>query len=212
LDKELLMESMIDEGPKVFQIGIRLMDEDAIAEPGIVWKRVQTIFTEFCRSPDNAFKRAGAQWLTDPVDPASLKPHELLVYLVKDRSASLIRRHYKSVFDQDPPGPNTLGLTARGMPGGQLSEVYYAHPALLDQPEHIADCIVHELMHNKLDMGDRMHDLAPFAGPEGGFLQDTAPILSNLAKMMGKKLEASGTDIRTMAPALPRSVKQKAGI
>jgi hypothetical protein len=83
------MDSLPDQGPKVFNIGIRLMDENAIAEPGVVWKRVDAIFTQFCQSPSNSFSRACAFWMTEAVDPASLKPHEVLVYLVRNRSASL---------------------------------------------------------------------------------------------------------------------------
>jgi hypothetical protein len=209
------MDSMVDEGANVFQIGIRLMTKNAIADPGIVWQRVQTIFTQFCRSkfnPTSQFVRASAQWMEEAVEPTSLKPHELLVYLVRDRSASLIRVHYKSVWDMEPPGPNVVGLTAVKMGGGNLSEVYYAHDFCDGEPERIANVIVHELMHNKLNMGKDMHDLAPFAGPEGGFIQDTVPLVSNVAMMMGRKLEPTGTDIRTMGPALPRTVRQKAGI
>jgi hypothetical protein len=210
------MAGMVNEGPDVFQIAIRLMDKNAIDEPGVVWKRVMMIFQQFCRSkfnPTSPFARASAQWMEEPVDPGSLKPHELLVYLVKNRDASLIKKYYKKVWDQDPPGPNVVGMTApREVVGGNLAEVYYAHTFCDGEPERIADVIVHELMHNKLNMGNEMHNLAMFAGPEGGFLQDTVPIVSGVAQMRGKKLEPTGTDIRTMGLALPKGVKQRAGI
>jgi hypothetical protein len=207
---------MTNEGPDVFQIGIRLMDKNAIADPGIVWQRVEAIFTRFCRSkvnPGSPFTRASAQWMEGPVDPASLKPHELLVYLVKDSTASLIRVKYKSEWDKDPPGPNTVGLTAVKQAGGNLSEVYYGHDFCDDEPERLANVIVHELMHNKLNMGREMHALASgWAGRLGGFLQDMVPFVSGVYQVAGVDIEATTADIQAMAPALPRSVTQKAGI
>lgn len=206
------MDSMVDEGPKVFQIGIRLMVKNAIAEPGIVWKRVQTIFTEFCTPDSNGFSRASAHWMTEPVDATSLKPHELLVYLVKGPDKSLIKHHYPKEFAKNPPDKNTLGLTAPNQPGGNLSEVYFAHEFLKDEPIRIADVIIHELMHNKLNRGDDMHSFAPFSGAEGGFMQDSFPALSDLAKKKGMTLHTTGVDVRSMALALPKARPQKANI
>jgi hypothetical protein len=209
------MESMVEEGPTVFRIGIRLMGGTGIAEPGRVWGRVEKIFTQFCRGvrgqPASPFVRAVASWMVDPVDPASLKPHEMLVYLVKDTSKSLIRHHYPQEWAKNPPDQNVIGLTAvKQSASGNLSEVYYAHPFLKDEPERIANTIIHELMHNKLNMDDDMHDLAPAIGPEGGFLQAFQPVVSSA--WMGGQLQPTVRDIRTMTPVLSRTVKQKAGI
>jgi hypothetical protein len=179
--------------PTVFQIGIREMNKDSISEPGKVWQRVQDIFTQFCQA-GNVYKRASALWLTSPVAAADIQPREMVVYLVKNHSVSLIDRK---------PLPNiVIGLTR--LHPTHLSEVYYDHPFLRDEPIFLANIIIHELMHNKLNMGNEMHDLAPFAGAAGGFLQDTMPDINMIERMLQSKLEPTGTDIRTMAPALPR--------
>jgi hypothetical protein len=190
--------------PTVFQIGIRETVANANHNPGVIWGRVQQVFTEFCK--DSTFKRASALWLTAPVRVNDLQPHEVVVYLVPNSGRSLIARNFPREFNTNPPGPNTIGLTKPGFP--ILSEVYYDHPALRDEPEFVANAIIHELMHNKLNMDDRMHALA---GPAGGFLEDTMRRLSNLEQARRMRLEASGTDIRTMSPALARAQPQFLG-
>lgn len=186
--------------PTVFQIGIREMDKGSIAEPGKVWQRVQDIFTQFCQA-GTVFQRASALWLTSPVAAADIKPHEMVVYLVKNHSRSLI--------DRKPVPSQVIGRTR--LHPTHLSEAYYDHPFLKDELIFLANIIVHELMHNKLNLGDEMHALAPFAGSAGGFLQDMLPGTNMVEQMLQRKLEPTGTDIRTMAPALSRQWPQFLG-
>ena len=195
-----------DYSSKVFQIGIREINNDQIREPAIVWRRVQDIFTQFCKG--SKFQRAEASWYYERIDPDEIQPHEMVVYLVRRRQ-SLIARNFPRAFAQARVTDNTLGLTFNGTQ--RLSEVYYDHPFLQDEFVLLGNIIVHELMHNKLNMGNEMHDLAPFTGSEGGFLQDTMPNLSMAERMSRRNLQPTGTDIRTMAPALSRNSPQFLG-
>src|SRR5438105_15815666 len=117
---------MPETDPAWFRIGIREVPPGMISNPGQVWSRVQDIFTEFCRA-GSRFAAGNAYWLTEPLEAISLKPHELVVYLIPDSTNSLIKRFFRAQFYANPPGPNTLGLTAvQGT--GNLSEVYVKHP------------------------------------------------------------------------------------
>lgn len=186
----------------VFQIGIRQTASVRVTDPGPIWQRVESIFTEFCDK--SRFRRASAVWLFKPVSLDEIKKHEVIVYLVGTSRNSLIAKHFAAAFSSSPPGPTTLGLTSPKDVKG-LSEVYFDNPNFGGDLDMIADCIVHEAMHNKLNMGDEMHQLA---GPAGGFLEDTARVLSQQQRLRGMKIAATGTDIRTMAPVLSRERMQ----
>jgi hypothetical protein len=192
-----------------FRIMIRETVPNAIPTPGIVWQRVQDLVTRFCRDPSSPFAAASAYWLQNPVKPTDLKPHEVIVYLVKDRDSSLIRRHFPALWRR--PGENTLGMTAVGGPRN-LSEVYYDHPYHAGEPKQLANTIVHELMHNKLNMGEHMHDLAPFTGRMGGFLQENLPAQTAVERMARAEFEPTRADIAAMAPAMSKPVPQVAGV
>ena len=186
---------------------------DATDSPGVVWQRVQDIFSEFCDPAVNSFKAASAYWITESIDPGDIEPHEVIVYLIKDRNVSLIRTRFPADFQNNPPGPNTLGLTAVGK-GKNLSEVYFDHSFHQGEPVLLANTIIHELMHNKLDAGNVMHSWASqFAGALGGFLQENLPNTTGIVdKMARRKLETTKADIDRMKPALSKVVGQNTGI
>ena len=121
----------------------------------------------------------------------------------------LVRNHSRSLIDRSPVPARVLGMTR--LHPTHLSEVYYDHPFLRDEPIFLANIIVHELMHNKLNLGNEMHALAPFAGAAGGFLQDTMPDINMIERMLQMKLEPTGTGIRTMTPALSNKWPQFLG-
>jgi hypothetical protein len=99
-----------------------------------------------------------------------------------------------------------LGLTVTG--SKRLSEVYYNHPFHQSDVTFLSNTIVHELMHNKLNMDDSMHGLAPFAGAAGGFIQDNMPGLNMVERMARQTLTPTSVDISTMAPAMGRNSSQ----
>lgn len=79
--------------------------------------------------------------------PADLKPHDVVIYFVRDRMSSIATRA-GSVFNDKT---ESAGFTA-ATPHGVVSEVYveYNLPA-----KKLANIAFHELMHNKLDVGAR---------------------------------------------------------
>jgi hypothetical protein len=94
-----------------------------------------------------AFSGARVQW-TKTVPP--VKPWELLVYFLKYRSDSLIVSRFKQKENLD----NTNGFT-KPVPAGvktTTSEVYVA--GWENDSRSLANLAFHELMHNKLQLGD----------------------------------------------------------
>ncbi|HYP78477.1 MAG TPA: hypothetical protein VER12_21040 [Polyangiaceae bacterium] len=80
-----------------------------------------------------------------------LSPYDVVVYFVADRSRSLAVRNGA----QEPP-MNAAGYTS-GSPTGVVSEVYVE----MNLPgAKLANIALHEIMHNKLDVGRRvLHDI-----------------------------------------------------
>jgi hypothetical protein len=192
-----------------FQIYIRSMASNAawgkfsvnFSDPSdpylkTIWERVGSIFTIFCEDPGTPFSTARAYFLWQPVGPQTLNPCEPVVYLIDSFQQSLIGRQYGQ-FNVDPARAGLTWVNA----GNNLSEVYLAAH---NDPAFLANRIIHELMHNKLNMDDSMHNLALFVGPEGGFMQSPLPPVTDL--------NPSPQDIQQMVPALIRTVPQQTGI
>lgn len=192
----------------VFRIAIREMAPGLVPEPGKVWQRVGSIFSDFCgNGTGNKFTSAQAYWVTNKLAVGSLAPHELIIYLVAGRSASLIKNNYPLTFKQAATTENSFGLTVSG-PKGMLSEIYASHVFFSGEPILLANIIIHELMHNKLAEGDGMHDRASGVGRTGGFAQGLHGGMSALDKMTGSTLYATPSDKDAMIPALGRTVNQ----
>lgn len=88
--------------------------------------------------------------------PADLAAYDVVVYFLSDRSRSLAARNGAPA----PPG-NAAGYTNSG-PTGVISEVYVE----MNLPgTKLANIALHEIMHNKLDVGRRvLHDIHTQAG------------------------------------------------
>jgi hypothetical protein len=198
------MSQVTDFGTSVFRIVVRSMVSDqgwadsSISDLKTVWTRVGSIFTTYCQGTGSLFSRAEVLFLWEPLTADTLRNYELVVYLVDSWRKSQIKRLYSSTSID----PDSTGLTY--VQGSlNLSEVYlnadyHTDPALL------ANTMIHELMHNKLNMDDSMHSLAPFVGDIGGFAQASLPSNTNL--------QPTSADISNMAPALSSVVPQQIGI
>lgn len=194
------MGQLPDADAATFRIAIRVKatwSNAAFSDTDTVWQRVAGIFTKLAKGTGSAFKTATATFVTDPVAATTLKPYELVVYVLNSHRDSLIKPRYKMAVGAGDTGNTYVGGALN------LSEVYLKHD-YHDTAETFANTIVHELMHNKLNMGNDMHDLAVFVGDGGGFMQEALP--------HNTKLEPSGRDVSTLAPALSKSVAQQIGI
>lgn len=177
-------------------------------ELGKVWQRVQSLFTEVCASGFNksGFTNCQAYWAFSPVEKA--EPKDIVVYLVPGLTASLIRRHHPTLFQQAMQGLSggavLGGLTAiTGVANDPvvLSEVYDDSP-LNKEPEWLANTMFHECYHNKLAKGDEVHSMGSgFAGSVGGFLQHSL--------VLDKKLPLMSKDKEVMAQAIGLDRKQR---
>src|SRR5262249_37311084 len=177
-----------------FRIAIRADDSLGIEKPGIIWQRVQDVFTSFCTESVGRFAGAQAYWLSSPLAAGQLQAWEVVVYLLPSFRKTLIGRVFPSLKSQITK--NDTGNTAVQF-AKNLSEVYLEHP-YHDEPELIANTIVHELMHNKLNMGQPMHSLAPFVGDLGGFMQESLP--------RNKTLSTTSADRTNLGPALSKVI------
>jgi hypothetical protein len=198
------LPDVTDFGPSVFRIVVRSMVSDkgwadsSIDDLKTVWTRVGSIFTTYCQGTGSLFTRAEVLFMWEPLTANTLRPYELVVYLLDSWRKSQIARLHSSVSID----PNSTGLTF--VQGSlNLSEVYlnadyHTESALL------ANTMIHELMHNKLNMDDSMHSLAPFVGDIGGFAPASLPSNPNL--------QPASADISNMAPALSTVVPQQIGV
>ncbi len=147
--------------------------------------RLKKLFEEVtASSPHNTsnFKTCVVTWVDKPVD--TLDPKDILIYLVRTIGDSLLRQAYPALGAQlaalsAADRKRICGTTTAGV-NPTYSEVYW--DADYNQTTaRVANTMFHECLHNKLDMGQSMHDLAPMAGDIGGFLQGDLPSKDDLA-------------------------------
>jgi hypothetical protein len=184
--------------PSWFRIAIRanvgIMADAGFTDLATVWGRVQDIFTVYCKASGGRFAGGAAYWCDSPLDANQVKPWEVVVYLLPSASKTLLKGRFSMVnFEKTKTGHTAMNGSKT------LSEVYLDH-AYHASPELLANTIVHELMHNKLNMGDELHALTPFVGDIGGFAQENLPSNSKLA--------TSSADRSNMGPALSKVVAQ----
>src|SRR5262249_25686570 len=98
--------------PSWFRIAIRADDSLDIEEPGVIWQRVQDIFTEFCQESGGRFAGAQAYWCSTPLAANQLKAWEVVVYILPSVTKSLIRR----VFPREQIDTGASGITAVAHP------------------------------------------------------------------------------------------------
>jgi len=159
--------------------------------------RVADIFTIIAQDPATPFSEARVFYVFERIPSGLLEKWEPVVYLVDDFSKSLIRPPISAKDAEKPTGRTRVEGALN------LAEVYLDAP-YHSQAELLANTVIHELMHNKLNQGDAMHDRAGFTGDLGGFLQDRLPSNPNLRPTKG--------DIAAVAPRLSSVVPQDFGL
>lgn len=197
------MADLADPGTSVFRIIVRSMISDAawdkspISDLDKTSDRVESIFTTFCQSKGSIYTRAVVQITKKPVAANTPRPFDLVVYLVDSAGQSVIKQRQRSVkLDPDATGQTFVQGALN------ICEVYLKHD-YHSKARLLANTVIHECMHNKLNRGESLHDLAPSVGGNGGFAQESLPNDTDL--------EPSNIDITTMAPALSNVVPQQIG-
>jgi hypothetical protein len=169
---------------------------------GGVRLRLEEMFNRVCRDKKSTATGAQVFWMADC---PFVRTHDLSVYILRSAKDSVIKRVYKEKIDAGDAGNTHSGGTK-----GAISEVYVDHPINTSE-EGLANMIFHELMHNKLEIGDDLHFKCGSVGGEdiaqGSHLYDASP--------MGRWTKLTDCDIKLMAPALgnvvPQYSEQKSG-
>ncbi len=153
------------------------------------FNELEKLFVEVCSYPQaKPFDNACVYWWTDR--PVHNSPHEPLVWFLPSKAKSLI----KKVFNINP-SQNDGGLTKVSSSRGNISEVYLDHP-ISKTARGRAFLAFHELMHNKLQQGDEMHD--PSLGLGRGAIDMSSPFSASL----------NSEDCKLVAPELNTPVPQ----
>jgi len=151
------------------------------------FKVLEDLFAEVCRHRDSAFQHAYVYWWADR--PVHQLANEPIVWILPNKQESMITRAYGVKI-----GAGYAGATIPG-PKGTISEIYADHQAN-QSSQGQAKMAFHELMHNKLRMGDEMHGKTFGLGRQ--MLDLSTAISTNL----------TSDDIRLMVPVLPSPVPQ----
>lgn len=154
------------------------------------YSELENLFNRVCQNPASGFKEASVYWWTDR--PVHNLVHEPIVWLVENKDASMIKQAYKNV--QIPS--HVAGMTF-WRDKGMVSEVYLNHPALEGSMRQ-AKMAFHELMHNKLQVGNELH------GSDFGFGLNRE--LLDMATIFSATLDPE--NIQKLAPALSKPVTQ----
>jgi hypothetical protein len=118
-----------------------------------------------------AFDAVNVQWVNCPM-PQRIQPHELLVYFVSSSTDTILR----SI--NDVIGTPDLGGTTVFMRNGEhASEVFVS----IGNSDLVARMAFHEIMHNKLRLGDTMHTL-PIDRGGGGLARAVISNTDNLTQ------------------------------
>jgi hypothetical protein len=128
-------------------------------------------------------------------DTSLMKDTDLRCFILPSQSQSVVRR----IAGGDLGDGGTTARTSRGT----ISEVYDS--AFADWTSECA-VIFHELMHNKLQMGDEMH-----TDGDVGFGIASREVETDTTSLGRRSLGMNGTNERAMAKALLNSVPQYLG-
>jgi hypothetical protein len=131
---------------------------------------LQSFFQKIVATAGSGFQSALVHWLAYQPTP---EPHELLLYFIPDRSLSVVKEA------GGPAGGSGDGLTWWRDSVGAVSEVYTSSKQ--NDPAMLPLVGFHELMHNKLRLGDAL--LHPKGGLAGDPVAGGAPSPSNIADM-----------------------------
>jgi len=119
-------------------------------------------------------------------------PSDLVIYIVPTQSRSVIKARY----GVNPPGADFGGSAYVRGKYGNISEIYTDYEGITSGSD-AADLAFHELMHNKLQMGDEMHSM------EGDLGLGRAVLGTSF---FGNRLGPG--DLRRLCPALASNVPQ----
>src|SRR5262249_16103972 len=124
---------------------------NALGCNGLVRVPLEERFQRVCEHEDSHYYSASVFWMRGDEEPA---PHELIVYFLPSVEKSIIKKQVKGVFLK----PGKAGRTiVKSSVVNNISEIYLDHPALINSLA-IAKMAFHELMHNKLNKGDELHN------------------------------------------------------
>jgi hypothetical protein len=151
---------------------------------------LENLFNRVCKDPKTPFSDAAVWWWS--FKPFRPLPHEPVIWVLESSADSLIQKVYK-----DTPPATLAGLTKVRGNSGNISEIYLDHKANQTGVCQ-AKMAFHELMHNKLQMGNDLHTTTTESGALGLGRErlDCRPF--------GDDLNAA--DIRLMAPALEKPI------
>jgi hypothetical protein len=128
--------------------------------------------------------------------------HELLIYVVPSQGKSVIARKYP---EAERPGSKNSGATYPGNKGA-ISEIYFDKFAAEDWPG-MAKIAFHELMHNKLRIGNDMHSDFEINGGAGTHSLASEELDTSSRGMFSYKLTFQNK--RAMRRAMAKDVPQR---
>jgi hypothetical protein len=170
-------------------INIYIREVEIFHDPLAFRTRLENHFSEICQRQDCVFSYANVYHIFE-AGSASPFGADLLIYLLPTASKSLITAVYKVKV-----GSEWAGATYSGGRFGTISVIYLDHAAN-QTGSNAADMAFHEMMHNKLRMGDELHSKSNGLGKGA---------LGNQS-YFGNYLTAD--DINLMAPAMADNVPQ----
>jgi hypothetical protein len=163
-------------------ISIYIREVETLGNPLAFRNRLEGHFNEICQRNEVPFicaygyHKYGAGEAT-PVGA------DLVVYILSSASDSIIARVHKKKIGSGWAGCTYISAM------GIISEIYLDHPANLTGRD-AADMAFHELMHNKLRMGDELH------GKSSGLGKGALGNQSSLGNYL------TSDDINLMAPRM----------
>lgn len=161
----------------------------ALTEPwgNSFFTELEKLFKSVVSHPDSTFSDASVYWWTSR--PIHQLAHEPIVWLVPDVGKSVVKRVRKI----SPPS-HLAGFTSIN-PNGSIAEIYVNK---MEGAANQAKMAFHELMHNKLAIGNQLHASEYGLGLNKEMLDGTTAFSSFL----------DAENIKKMAPALAKPVPQ----
>jgi hypothetical protein len=142
-------------------------------------------FNEICKASNNAFDSANFSWSGNT---ANVKPNEIVVYFLQDRSSSLVTAQGGTISH----GSGATYTTG----AGTISEIYLSEmEGDADYPRLVANIAFHEILHNKLEPNP-VADIHAIGG--AGLSSPT----------VSRGMRPTTAEIDFMGPALSRNVSQ----
>jgi hypothetical protein len=162
----------------------------ALAEPqsNYFFTQLEKLFKDVVSYPGSGFVDASVYWWTSrPIHQLS---HEPIVWLVPNISKSLVKK-----FRKITPPSHLAGFTSINQKLGNIAEVYVNK---MEGAANQAKMAFHELMHNKLAIGNELHSSDFGFGLNKEMLDGTTAFSSFL----------DSENIKKMAPALAKPTPQ----